>query len=67
MAKADAPTYLLEGRYLAESLLAQGETTDVFKGKDTWLDWKALNDTLKEDSKKPEKSAEEKEAEPKMN
>ncbi len=36
MAKADAPKYLLEGRYLAETLLAQGETTDVFKGTDTW-------------------------------
>ncbi|HEY8080362.1 MAG TPA: hypothetical protein VIF62_39805 [Labilithrix sp.] len=36
MAKADAPTYLLEGRYLAETLLAQGESTDVFKGTDTW-------------------------------
>ena len=32
----DAPSYLLEGRYLAESRLAQGATSDVFKGTDTW-------------------------------
>lgn len=30
------PTYLLEGRYLAEKLLARGETADVFSGTDTW-------------------------------
>jgi len=30
------PTYLLEGRYLAEKLLAHGDTADVFSGTDTW-------------------------------
>jgi hypothetical protein len=30
------PTYLLEGRYLAERLIARGETADVFAGTDTW-------------------------------
>jgi len=37
------------------------------KGKDTWFDWKTLNDTLKDDSKKSEKPGEEREAEPKSN
>jgi serine/threonine protein kinase len=32
----DPPTYLLEGRYLAEKLIAGGETTHVFSGTDTW-------------------------------
>jgi tRNA A-37 threonylcarbamoyl transferase component Bud32 len=30
------PSYLLEGRYLAEKLIAHGETADVFSGTDTW-------------------------------
>ncbi len=30
------PSYLLEGRYLAEKLIARGDTTDVFSGTDTW-------------------------------
>jgi serine/threonine-protein kinase len=30
------PSYLLEGRYLAEALIARGETADVFSGTDTW-------------------------------
>lgn len=30
------PSYLLEGRYLAETLLAHGDTADVFSGSDTW-------------------------------
>ena len=30
------PSYLLEGRYLAETLLAQGDTANVFSGTDTW-------------------------------
>jgi hypothetical protein len=30
------PSYLLEGRYLAEKLVAHGETADVFSGTDTW-------------------------------
>ncbi len=30
------PSYLLEGRYLAEKLVARGETADVFSGNDTW-------------------------------
>jgi serine/threonine-protein kinase len=30
------PSYLLEGRYLAETLVAHGETADVFSGSDTW-------------------------------
>jgi serine/threonine protein kinase len=30
------PSYLLEGRYLAEKLLAHGDTADVFSGTDTW-------------------------------
>jgi eukaryotic-like serine/threonine-protein kinase len=30
------PSYLLEGRYLAETSLAHGETADVFAGSDTW-------------------------------
>jgi serine/threonine protein kinase len=30
------PSYLLEGRYLAEKLLAHGDTADVFWGTDTW-------------------------------
>jgi dipeptidyl aminopeptidase/acylaminoacyl peptidase len=37
------------------------------KGKEAWFDWKTLNATLKDDSKKPEKPAEEKEGEPKIN
>jgi serine/threonine protein kinase len=32
----DPPSYLLEGRYLAEKLIASGETTNVFSGTDTW-------------------------------
>ena len=31
-----APSYLLEGRYLAETLLAHGDTANVFSGTDTW-------------------------------
>ena len=30
------PSYLLEGRYLAETLLAHGDTANVFSGTDTW-------------------------------
>jgi serine/threonine protein kinase len=30
------PSYLLEGRYLAEKLVAHGDTADVFSGTDTW-------------------------------
>ncbi len=30
------PSYLLEGRYLAETHLARGETADVFSGSDTF-------------------------------
>lgn len=30
------PSYLLEGRYLAEKLIAHGDTADVFSGTDTW-------------------------------
>ncbi|MBX3191097.1 MAG: hypothetical protein KF819_29135 [Labilithrix sp.] len=30
------PSYLLEGRYLAEARIARGETADVFSGTDTW-------------------------------
>ncbi len=30
------PSYLLEGRYLAEKHVARGETADVFSGTDTW-------------------------------
>lgn len=30
------PSYLLEGRYLAEKLVAHGDTADVFSGNDTW-------------------------------
>jgi tRNA A-37 threonylcarbamoyl transferase component Bud32 len=30
------PSYLLEGRYLAETHVARGETADVFSGTDTW-------------------------------
>lgn len=30
------PSYLLEGRYLAEKLLAHGETAELFSGTDTW-------------------------------
>ena len=30
------PSYLLEGRYLAEKLIARGDTADVFSGTDTW-------------------------------
>jgi serine/threonine protein kinase len=30
------PSYLLEGRYLAEKLIARGETAEVFSGTDTW-------------------------------
>lgn len=30
------PSYLLEGRYLAEKLIAQGDTAEVFSGTDTW-------------------------------
>jgi serine/threonine protein kinase len=30
------PSYLLEGRYLAEKLLVRGETADVYQGTDTW-------------------------------
>ncbi len=30
------PSYLLEGRYLAEKLLSHGDTADVFSGTDTW-------------------------------
>jgi hypothetical protein len=30
------PSYLLEGRYLAETLLVRGDTADVFSGSDTW-------------------------------
>ena len=30
------PSYLLEGRYLAEKLVARGDTADVFSGTDTW-------------------------------
>jgi dipeptidyl aminopeptidase/acylaminoacyl peptidase len=37
------------------------------KGKEGWFDWKTLNDTLKDDSKKSEKPEEEKEGEPKTN
>ena len=33
---AAPPTYLLEGRYLAEKLLAHGETAELFSGTDTW-------------------------------
>ncbi len=29
-------SYLLEGRYLAETLIAQGDTANVFSGTDTW-------------------------------
>lgn len=30
------PGYLLEGRYLAESLIARGPTANIFRGTDTW-------------------------------
>jgi serine/threonine protein kinase len=30
------PAYLLEGRYLAEKVVARGDTADVFAGTDTW-------------------------------
>ena len=30
------PSYLLEGRYLAETHVARGETADVYSGTDTW-------------------------------
>lgn len=30
------PSYLLEGRYLAEKLVARGDNTDVYSGTDTW-------------------------------
>jgi serine/threonine protein kinase len=33
---APPPSYLLEKRYLAEERLGRGETTDVFRGTDTW-------------------------------
>lgn len=36
-------------------------------GKEPWLDWKTLNDTVKDESKKSEKSGEEKEAAVKLN
>ncbi|MDB4934796.1 MAG: Protein kinase [Labilithrix sp.] len=32
----EPPSYLLEGRYLAEKLVARGDTADVFSGSDTW-------------------------------
>jgi hypothetical protein len=32
----DPPSYLLEGRYLAEATIARGEASDVFSGTDTW-------------------------------
>jgi len=30
------PSFLFEGRYLAESLLTRGETSEVFSGSDSW-------------------------------
>jgi hypothetical protein len=30
------PSYLLEGRYLAEKPIARGETAEIFSGSDTW-------------------------------
>ncbi len=36
MDRPEPPSYLLEGRYLAETHLARGETADVFSGSDTF-------------------------------
>jgi|GEM_PF-2047544 len=34
--RPEPPSYLLEGRYLAEALLALGDVAEVFSGTDTW-------------------------------
>jgi hypothetical protein len=46
---SEPPKYFLEGRYLAETPIAQGETSDVFSGSDTWSGERVAIHMVRED------------------